>query len=188
MDNSVNCITPLSELSFREFRNSMFLTALKNFCRNSWWFGTKYDIITRILYIVTKSKVNMKMEKNCPVAKIIKVLSMKWNMLVLRQLSENRSKRFNILIEELKPISSRTLSKRLKELEKTALVKRERFDEIPPRVEYSLTLSGLEIIKCFKPLSKWAEKFGDTIWIFSYQDPSILLSPTIANYKNPSNP
>ena len=89
---------------------------------------------------------------------------MKWNMLILRELNGDKSKkRFNTLIAALKPISSRTLSKRLKELEKAGLVKREKFDEIPPRVEYSLTSSGLEIIKCFKPLSKWAEKFGDTI-------------------------
>jgi DNA-binding HxlR family transcriptional regulator len=89
---------------------------------------------------------------------------MKWNMLILRQLNENKAKkRFNILLEELKPISSRTLSKRLKELENAGLVERRKFNEIPPRVEYSLTLSGLEIIKCFKPLSKWAEKFGNTI-------------------------
>lgn len=102
------------------------------------------------------------MEKTCPVEKIIKILSMKWNMLILRQLNGNKSKkRFNVLLEELKPISSRTLSKRLKDLEKLGFVKREKFDEIPPRVEYSLTPSGLEIIKCFRPLSKWADKFGD---------------------------
>lgn len=115
--------------------------------------------------VVTKSKVNViKMEKICPVEKIIKILSMKWNMLILRNLNGNKSKkRFNALLEELKPVSSRTLSKRLKELEREGLVKRERFDEIPPRVEYSLTPSGLECINCFKPLSKWAEKFGNGI-------------------------
>lgn len=104
------------------------------------------------------------MEKDCPVSKIVKVLSMKWNMLILRQLNGNSSKkRFNGLLKELSPISSRTLSQRLKQLEKAGLVKRERFKEIPPRVEYSLTPSGLVLIKCFKPLSEWAEKFGNTI-------------------------
>ena len=104
------------------------------------------------------------MDKECPVAKIVKILSMKWNMLILRQLNGDKSKkRFNMLLGELKPISSRTLSKRLKELKKTGLVERCKFNEIPPRVEYSLTLSGLEIIKCFKSLSKWAEKFGNTL-------------------------
>ena len=104
------------------------------------------------------------MDEGCPIAKIIKILSMKWNMLILRKLNGNSSKkRFNTLLSELSPISSRTLSKRLKELEKAGLIEREKFDEIPPRVEYSLTSSGLEIINCFKPLSEWAEKFGNTI-------------------------
>jgi len=104
------------------------------------------------------------MEKVCPVEKIIKILSKKWNLLILKHLNDsNPKKRFNVLLKELKPISSRTLSKRLKELEKTGLVKKERYDEIPPRVEYSLTSSGIEVIRCFKPLSKWAEKFGNTI-------------------------
>lgn len=89
---------------------------------------------------------------------------MKWNLLILRQFNNDFSKkRFNQLLEELKPISTRTLSKRLKELEKAGLVGREKFNEIPPRVDYYLTDSGKEIINTFKPLTKWAEKFGNTI-------------------------
>ncbi len=104
------------------------------------------------------------MDKGCPISKIIKILSMKWNLLILKQLNGNYGKkRFNQLLGELNPISTRTLSKRLKELEKAGLIQREKFNEIPPRVEYFLTSSGIEIIKCFKPLLKWAEKFGNTI-------------------------
>jgi len=104
------------------------------------------------------------MEKSCPIEKIIKVLGKKWNMLILKHLNgDNHSRRFNVLHKELFSISSRTLSKRLDELEEAGLVKREKFNETPPRVEYSLTPSGIEMIKCFKPLIKWAEKFGDTI-------------------------
>ncbi len=104
------------------------------------------------------------MDEGCPIGKIIKILSMKWNLLILKQLNGDFSKRrFNQLLEELKPISSRTLSKRLRELEITGLVSRKKFNEIPPRVDYYLTDSGKEIIKTFKPLSKWAEKFGNTI-------------------------
>lgn len=104
------------------------------------------------------------MDKGCPVAKIVKVLSMKWNLLILKELNgDNSKKRFNSFLNELRPISSRTLSKRLKELEKFGLVQKQKYDEMPPKVEYALTPSGLEIIKCFKPLMKWAEKFGKTI-------------------------
>ena len=104
------------------------------------------------------------MDEGCPIGKIIKVLGMKWNLLILRQLNGDFSKRrFNQLLEELRPISTRTLSKRLKELENTGLINKERFNETPPRVDYSLTKSGKEIIRCFAPLTRWAEKFGNTI-------------------------
>ncbi len=60
----------------------------------------------------------------------------------------------------MKNISPRTLSKRLKELEKLELVSKKRFNEIPPRVEYSLTNKGKELIKCFEYLGMWAKKFN----------------------------
>lgn len=102
------------------------------------------------------------MEKECPVAKIIEILSKKWNLLIIRQLngSENTKKRFNELIKEISGISSRTLSKRLKELEKAKIINKMRFKEIPPKVEYSLTDSGKHLIRCFKNLNGWAKKYG----------------------------
>ena len=99
------------------------------------------------------------MEKTCPVTNIMNILSKKWALLILRELHNDGTKRFNDLIREMENISPRTLSKRLKELEKLELVSKKRFNEIPPRVEYSLTNKGKELIKCFKYLDVWARKF-----------------------------
>ncbi len=100
------------------------------------------------------------MEKICPVTKILSLLSKKWNLVVLRQLDNGGTRRFNELLGGINGVSSRTLSKRLKELEKAGILKRAQFNEIPPRVEYSLTQSGSELIKCFKYLNHWVEKYG----------------------------
>jgi DNA-binding HxlR family transcriptional regulator len=102
------------------------------------------------------------MEKECPVAKIIDILSKKYNLLIIRQLDgdKNTKKRFNELIKEINGISSRTLSKRLKELEKAKIINKTMFNEIPPRVEYSLTDSGKCLMGCFKSLNNWAKKYG----------------------------
>jgi len=102
------------------------------------------------------------MEKECPVAKIIDILSKKWNLLIIRQLngSDNTKKRFNELIKEINGISSRTLSKRLKELEKAKIINKTKFNEIPPRVEYALTDSGKYLIGCFESLDGWAKKYS----------------------------
>ena len=100
------------------------------------------------------------MEKTCPITKTLNHLSKKWTLLILRELNNNGSKRFNELIRTMETISPRTLSKRLKELEKLELVSKKRFNEIPPRVEYSLTTKGKELIKCFKYIDVWAKKFN----------------------------
>src|SRR3989344_1541738 len=99
------------------------------------------------------------MKKVCPITRILSYLSKKWTLLILRELHSNGTKRFNDLIREMDNISPRTLSKRLKELGKLELVSRKKFNEIPPRVEYSLTNKGKDLIMCFKHLDVWARKF-----------------------------
>ncbi len=99
------------------------------------------------------------MKNTCQVTKPLNYLCKKWTLLILRELHDNGTKRFNELIGGMENISPRTLSKRLKELGRLELVSKKRFNETPPRVEYSLTKKGKELIKCFKYLDIWAKKF-----------------------------
>ncbi len=98
------------------------------------------------------------MEK-CAITRILDYLGKRWTLLILRELQKEERKRFNDFLKDLKDISPRTLSKRLKELEDLGIISKKKFNEIPPRVEYSLTLKGKELIKCFKYLDDWAKKF-----------------------------
>ncbi len=109
--------------------------------------------------LVSISIVLGKMDETCPVTRILGPLGKKWALLILRELHSDKPKRFNELIKGMRGISPRTLSKRLKELEEKGLVSRKRFDEIPLRVEYSLTAKGKELIKCFNYLGGWAKNF-----------------------------
>lgn len=108
--------------------------------------------------MVTKSKV--KTGEGCIATGLMRLLSKKWMLIILRNLYDKRKMRFNKIIMETIPISSRTLSKRLKELEKAKIVKKEMFHEIPPRVEYSLTPAGKELIEGFKKMDNWVKKHG----------------------------
>jgi len=100
----------------------------------------------------------METEKECRITNTIKILSLKWNLQIIKQLKDSKTKkRFSDLLIELKPISSRTLSKRLKELEDAGIVRKEFFKEIPPRTEYSLTKLGISCIKSLRPLFRWSE-------------------------------
>ena len=60
----------------------------------------------------------------------------------------------------MKGFSSRTLAIRLKELEKSGILKRYRYNEIPPRVEYRLTSKGQELVESVINLLQWMRKWS----------------------------
>ncbi len=98
------------------------------------------------------------MQKTCPITRIMTILSKKWSLLILKELSENK-KNFTQLKDALNDISTTTLSARLKELEKEGIISSENIRQIPPKHEYFLTQKGKELIKCFDYLAKWSKKY-----------------------------
>ena len=98
------------------------------------------------------------MEKTCAITKIVNHLAKKWTLHVLRELHEKKIRRFTELLFDMQTISPRTLSARLKELEQLGLILKTKYNELPPRVEYSLTPKGRDLIKCFRYLDGWAKK------------------------------
>src|SRR5688572_13263472 len=85
---------------------------------------------------------------HCGVAKTLKIIGSKWTMMILHNLFDG-TKRFGQLQRSLKPISPKTLSQRLQELEKEGIVNKKVYAEIPLKVEYSLTPKGLSLRKIF---------------------------------------
>ena len=85
------------------------------------------------------------MDPSCPVCRTADIVCAKWTLLIVRDLSEGRS-RFCELERSLSGISPRTLSLRLRELEQLGVVERQTFPEVPPRVEYALTDKGRALL------------------------------------------
>ena len=77
----------------------------------------------------------------------------KWTMLVVRDLFAG-PKRTTELLEDLHPISSRTLMGRLREMEKDELILRNNYGGLPRRVEYELTERGRRLIPLLDALMK----------------------------------
>ena len=69
-----------------------------------------------------------------------------------------RHKKFR---ETLKGISSKTLAFRLQELEKSGILERHSYNEIPPRVEYRLTPKGQELVESVIALLQWMRKWSN---------------------------
>ncbi len=91
----------------------------------------------------------------CPLEGVIDIISKKWSLLIINEIGNHGMIRFNRLMEELKPISPKTLGDTLKELQRAGLVERHVFNEIPPRVEYVLTKEGKELRNAIIPLLRW---------------------------------
>ena len=93
----------------------------------------------------------------CPVEKTLGIIGKKWAVLVIRDLLGGR-KRFGELLSSLSGISPRTLSARLAELERSGIVKRKAFSEMPPHVEYRLTKRGEDLHSIIDQMAKWGAK------------------------------
>jgi DNA-binding HxlR family transcriptional regulator len=90
------------------------------------------------------------------------ILSGRWKYLILWFLKFNPH-RYNEIKTRLGGISQGSLTKQLRELEADGLINRKIYPEVPPRVEYSLTLKGEELIPIIDLMEHFGKKFGDKI-------------------------
>jgi len=93
--------------------------------------------------------------KECKVQSVLISLGKKYLMPIIRLLLINNTMRFNEILDAMKG-SPKTITARLKELEAHGIINREQFNEIPPRVEYSLTEHGKKLQDIFERLARWA--------------------------------
>ena len=94
----------------------------------------------------------------CPIETAQQILSGKWKITILYQLSE-KPRRFGELQRELHNITQSTLTAKLRELESAGMVNRKVFAEIPPHVEYSLTSIGMDFKPILDGIGAWSEKY-----------------------------
>lgn len=94
----------------------------------------------------------------CPLDGVIDIVAKKYTMQVVALLGAHGPMRYTELETSLDASSPSTLSGRLDQLERADLIERRSFDEIPPRVEYSLTPRGRELEELLQPLLEWAAR------------------------------
>ena len=87
------------------------------------------------------------------------ILGKKWVIFVLNSIGNHGTARFNELYREMKGVSPSTLSTILRELAERNIIGKRIFAEVPPRVEYSLTETGMELRQSIIPLLRWAAKY-----------------------------
>lgn len=99
-----------------------------------------------------------KLEKDirCPLEYGLTVFGGKWKSRVICVLAEKGTLRYSSIRKEMANITDAVLASTLKELISDGIVKRQQFDEIPPRVEYCLSEKGISVVPILQTICKWS--------------------------------
>ncbi|MGW8764188.1 winged helix-turn-helix transcriptional regulator [Streptomyces sp. NPDC055815] len=94
----------------------------------------------------------------CGIDTAMEVIGGKWKVLILWALHEHPHRRFGELRRLIPGITEKVLASHLREMETDGIVARIAYDEVPPRVEYTLTPSGLHLNEALEPLAAWGRE------------------------------
>jgi DNA-binding HxlR family transcriptional regulator len=95
---------------------------------------------------------------NNPVELSLSIIGGKWKIPIIWKLKDN-SKRYGELRKSLPKITHKMLTQQLRELEEDEILTRKVYPEVPPKVEYSLTLLGKSVIPVIDMLREWGEEY-----------------------------
>lgn len=94
------------------------------------------------------------------IASAMEIIGNKWTALILRDLASG-PKRFGQLEKSVGSINPRTLSQRLDDLESHNIITKKSFAEVPPRIEYTLTKKGEDLIPVLQQMAAWGDRYYD---------------------------
>ena len=97
----------------------------------------------------------MSCDKSCPIEHTINLIGHKWKVLILRNLHNEGTQRFNQLNKGIKGITQKMLTQQLRQMEADGLIDRKVYPEVPPKVEYSLTKLGQSLKPVLESMNKW---------------------------------
>jgi DNA-binding HxlR family transcriptional regulator len=102
--------------------------------------------------------------KRCPISNSMDLLGKKFTVLILRNMIVYKQTRFNQFMDTIDGINPKTLTARLRELERNDLIGRKVYPEVPPRVEYFLTEKGMALKPVLEQLAAFSiQNYPDQI-------------------------
>ena len=91
----------------------------------------------------------------CPIRYNMDVVGGKWKLPIVCMLAGGLPLRYSSIKRKLMSVTNMMLSQSLKELELSGIIRREQYNEVPPRVEYTLTDKGKSILLPLQKLAEW---------------------------------
>lgn len=106
---------------------------------------------------MAKYKKKMEDDIRCPLEYGLTVFGGKWKSRIICVLSAKETLRYSEIRKEMYNITDAVLAATLKDLIADGMVDRKSYDEIPPRVEYSLTEKGGSVVPILQSICQWAD-------------------------------
>lgn len=93
---------------------------------------------------------------SCPMTATLEYIGGRWKCIILFYLTAD-TRRFGEIAARIPTISRKVLTQQLRELEGDGLIVRKQYNEIPPRVEYTLSELGKSLSPVFQAMSTWGK-------------------------------
>jgi DNA-binding HxlR family transcriptional regulator len=102
-----------------------------------------------------------KIEKTivCPIEYGLDIFGGKWKSRIICVLSAKDTLRYNALRKELGNVTDAVLAAMLKEMLADGIVNRKQYNEIPPKVEYSLSAKGRSVLPVLQSICEWSRSY-----------------------------
>lgn len=94
--------------------------------------------------------------KICPLEIAVNTISGKWKIPIVWQINEGK-KRPSEFLRGIAKVDRRVLNQQLGEMVEDGILTKESFNELPPRVEYSLTETGKQLVEILWKLNDWGK-------------------------------
>lgn len=94
----------------------------------------------------------------CPVELTMGLIDNKWKVIIVRDLLTG-TKRFGELKKSVTGITQKVLTNNLRQMEQDGLLKRKVYPEVPPKVEYTLTETGLSLKPILDSMVEWGNQY-----------------------------
>lgn len=101
-------------------------------------------------------KHKLEQDIRCPLEYGLTIFGGKWKPRIICLLAEKKTLRYRGLQREMVNITDAVLAESLKKMQQDGLITRRQYDEIPPRVEYSLTDKGWSVVPILQSICQWS--------------------------------
>jgi len=122
----------------------------------------------KVLYYLKGNYMSNEVCYSCPFEVTIDLIGGKWKGIILWHLHENKVLRNGEMLRLIPRITQKMLTQQLREMEEHGLIHRVIYEQVPPKVEYSLTSHGEALRPILDMMLLWGEKYA--------QDKNIIIA------------